>query len=242
MKSARSTEGTPDGIRYIFYPDEITSFTPGFVILEMRWYHWYSSIRISIDLSLEARRFMQTVSMGQLQRSNERDYVNEFRVYDLNNRISDDRNSHLLLVDAIEGMASEILEGIRITNSFRYCFSCNDLRLVDLIADKWLCETCQAKYTLNSNIPSLSTDTKAQKSEREKMTKKLRFQILERDGFRCKACGADPRNDDEVRLHVDHIVPIALGGKTVEDNLQTLCQKCNQGKGADTVEQMTLWD
>ena len=28
----------------------------------------------------------------------------------------------------------------------------------------------------------------------------------------------------------DHIIPWSQGGKTVEDNLQMLCQKCNNSK------------
>ena len=29
---------------------------------------------------------------------------------------------------------------------------------------------------------------------------------------------------------MDHIVPVSKGGCTVEDNLQTLCWKCNRAK------------
>ncbi|MGL4943487.1 MAG: HNH endonuclease [Thermoguttaceae bacterium] len=31
-------------------------------------------------------------------------------------------------------------------------------------------------------------------------------------------------------MHVDHIVPRSKGGTNDDDNLQTLCQKCNLGK------------
>lgn len=31
-------------------------------------------------------------------------------------------------------------------------------------------------------------------------------------------------------LEIDHIIPVARGGETVEDNLQTLCWKCNRAK------------
>jgi len=34
-----------------------------------------------------------------------------------------------------------------------------------------------------------------------------------------------------VVLHADHVTPVALGGKTVMENLQTLCGGCNLGKG-----------
>ena len=59
---------------------------------------------------------------------------------------------------------------------------------------------------------------------------RLRFIVFSRDKFKCCACGASPAKDPLVELHVDHIVPWSKGGKTVKDNLQTLCSKCNLGK------------
>ena len=66
------------------------------------------------------------------------------------------------------------------------------------------------------------------KMERSKMSLKLRMAVLERDGRRCQICGA--RQEDGATLHVDHIVPVARGGKTEMNNLRTLCDMCNQGK------------
>jgi hypothetical protein len=77
-----------------------------------------------------------------------------------------------------------------------------------------------------------------ERSEREKMSRSLRLSILERDNFTCKYCGASPRNDDKVRLQVDHIVPVAKGGKTEPQNLHTLCADCNLGKGTRIIDQM----
>jgi 5-methylcytosine-specific restriction endonuclease McrA len=59
----------------------------------------------------------------------------------------------------------------------------------------------------------------------------LRLKVYERDRFRCRYCGRTPITDLTVELHVDHIVPFASGGKTVLENLQTLCMQCNLGKG-----------
>ena len=67
------------------------------------------------------------------------------------------------------------------------------------------------------------------KQEREKLTAGLRYDILKRDNYRCQICGRTQA--DGIKLHVDHIIPIAKGGKTVPENLQTLCQDCNLGKG-----------
>lgn len=65
--------------------------------------------------------------------------------------------------------------------------------------------------------------------ERNKLTPKLRYTILARDGFKCLICGRSPENDGIV-LHVDHIYPISKGGKTIPENLQTTCRDCNVGK------------
>ncbi len=55
----------------------------------------------------------------------------------------------------------------------------------------------------------------------------LRFQVLERDNFRCWCCGAAA---PQTELQVDHIIPRAEGGTDSLNNLATLCQKCNRGK------------
>lgn len=62
--------------------------------------------------------------------------------------------------------------------------------------------------------------------ERGKVSNKMRFAIYERDGYRCRICGRKT-ND----LEIDHIIPIAKGGKSTYDNLQTLCHRCNYNKG-----------
>ncbi len=66
------------------------------------------------------------------------------------------------------------------------------------------------------------------KVERAKMTDSLRYDILKRDHFRCQICGLSAQ--DGVKLHVDHIVPVAKGGKTIPSNLRALCDRCNMGK------------
>lgn len=53
----------------------------------------------------------------------------------------------------------------------------------------------------------------------------LRNEIFERDGYKCIQCGST------VSLQIDHILPFSKGGKTVKENLQTLCKICNVKKG-----------
>ena len=64
---------------------------------------------------------------------------------------------------------------------------------------------------------------------RKAISKKLRFDIFKRDGFKCQYCGCFPPN---VVLEVDHIVPVFIGGENNIENLTTSCFDCNRGKGA----------
>lgn len=54
----------------------------------------------------------------------------------------------------------------------------------------------------------------------------LRHQILERDGWKCRCCGA------RKRLEVDHVLPVRSAPEKAFDprNLQTLCAPCHTQK------------
>lgn len=65
--------------------------------------------------------------------------------------------------------------------------------------------------------------------ERAKVSKELRQEIFERDGYTCVNCGSTEKES----LEIDHIMPISKGGKTEPGNLQTLCRDCNIRKGND---------
>lgn len=66
-------------------------------------------------------------------------------------------------------------------------------------------------------------------AKRKAISKKVRFDIFKRDGFKCMYCGAHPPS---VLLHVDHIRPVADGGGNEDTNLVTACEPCNLGKSA----------
>lgn len=88
---------------------------------------------------------------------------------------------------------------------------------------------------LNKFVQFLSEKIKFKQSaagQRALMTSKLRQQIKERDNFTCKHCGVSVMQEPHLLLEIDHIVPVSKGGLTAEDNLQTLCWRCNRSKGA----------
>lgn len=59
------------------------------------------------------------------------------------------------------------------------------------------------------------------------LSKKIRFEVFKRDGFKCQYCGSHP---PEKILEVDHIHPISKGGTDEINNLITSCFECNRGK------------
>ena len=78
-----------------------------------------------------------------------------------------------------------------------------------------------------------ATSKKISKQEIRDIPLKLRLKVLSRDNYKCVLCGQSPSHDPSIKLHVDHIHPYSKGGKTAEDNLRTLCNLCNWGKGSD---------
>ncbi len=66
------------------------------------------------------------------------------------------------------------------------------------------------------------------------MERKLRYgafdKARDKNGYyTCAGCGIKHRN--KVYFQVDHIKPLNKGGKSIQDNLQILCRKCNGRKG-----------
>jgi 5-methylcytosine-specific restriction endonuclease McrA len=72
----------------------------------------------------------------------------------------------------------------------------------------------------------------------------LRRLIFRRDGYRCQECGlvgeekkcpsgsfTYPTVMPATFLSIDHIKPKSKGGESTEENLRTLCTRCNTLKG-----------
>ena len=75
------------------------------------------------------------------------------------------------------------------------------------------------------------------KEQRTLMTKKLREFIKNRDNFTCCNCSNSIYTEPNLLLEIDHLIPVSKGGRTVEDNLQTLCWKCNRAKSGKIIIQ-----
>lgn len=96
---------------------------------------------------------------------------------------------------------------------------------------------------LNGFVSYLNDLIKFRKSvagQRALMTSSLREKIKERDNNTCQKCGISTRDEKNLLLEIDHIIPLSKGGITSEENLQTLCWRCNRSKGAKIEEQVNF--
>lgn len=92
----------------------------------------------------------------------------------------------------------------------------------ELRGDQWINDQLVqlAAYTSDK-------DDKDDRRPKRLMSPRLRFSVLSRDGHRCVYCG---RGASQVELQVDHVVPVAKGGKCEPENLVAACVDCNAGK------------
>jgi hypothetical protein len=59
----------------------------------------------------------------------------------------------------------------------------------------------------------------------------LRRLTIQRAGNRCEYCGLSQLGQ-VATFHIDHVMPVAAGGETTEDNLALACVSCSLRKGA----------
>ena len=89
------------------------------------------------------------------------------------------------------------------------------------------------KPVLQVQKSSPAPQTRSNNPSKRNVSEKLRYRVLARDHFKCVLCGRSPATEAGVKLHIDHIVPFARGGKTEFENLRSVCNSCNWGKGVD---------
>jgi 5-methylcytosine-specific restriction endonuclease McrA len=68
---------------------------------------------------------------------------------------------------------------------------------------------------------------------RKRVAKLLRQTIAAQASYRCGYC-LTPQSVTAMPMHVEHIISVAAGGTTAEDNLWLACPLCNGYKGART--------
>jgi len=69
----------------------------------------------------------------------------------------------------------------------------------------------------------------------EKFTKQ---EIYERDGGVCHLCG---KKCNQSNWHLDHLIPLSLGGEHTKQNVAVACPRCNESKGNRGHSQLRLF-
>jgi|APTNR8051073442_1049403.scaffolds.fasta_scaffold25603_2 hypothetical protein len=86
-------------------------------------------------------------------------------------------------------------------------------------------------YSIHVEEPAIEFSTTPaplpyEQTQRSPIPQSVRAEVWRRDQGKCTTCGSN------ANLQYDHIIPVARGGATTVMNLQLLCQRCNQAKGA----------
>ncbi len=110
-------------------------------------------------------------------------------------------------------------EKLKIYNQQWYANNSDRCRKVRRI---WLVENREHVLLMNQNRRARI------KSSGGTLSKNIIQKLLKLQKGKCPCCG-NPLGD---KFHVDHVIPIALGGKNIDSNVQLLKGTCNQKKGS----------
>lgn len=114
----------------------------------------------------------------------------------------------------------------KVTAPARMCPQCGDqLDPVMRTDARFCCNACMQASHAATRKAKWKTGAPAQYVSRAA--------IYRRDRGRCHLCGEHRPADD---FHLDHLVPLALGGTHNESNLAVACPKCNMSRGARPLE------
>jgi 5-methylcytosine-specific restriction endonuclease McrA len=108
------------------------------------------------------------------------------------------------------------------SNSYKRKYAENNKERVALSKLKWEIKNPGAKKIRCANRRS-----KISKLE-GKLSPGLAVRLLSLQKNRCAVCRGSLRR----AYHLDHVIPLALGGKNTNSNIQLTCPKCNLSKGS----------
>jgi len=132
------------------------------------------------------------------------------------------------ILRASNALAREILR-----SEPRKCLRCEK----EVVWPKRLCEGCKEKARMEGEQRRYSTSKYAQKSRQARKARRLLIGAAGADNritaeflgwpYGCAWCGVRG-----VKLEVDHIIPVSIGGKHHVSNVVFACRSCNSKRGA----------
>lgn len=84
----------------------------------------------------------------------------------------------------------------------------------------------------NNKRRSLKKNSSGSFSEDEWKEIKIKY------NYTCLSCG---KREPEIKLTIDHVTPLSMGGSNTVDNIQPLCGLCNCRKHAKRLDYRTAW-
>ena len=92
------------------------------------------------------------------------------------------------------------------------------------IYERWY----EKDYKKIAERAKLNNHKRRSKTKGQKLSKNIVQTLMILQKGKCACCGKSLKQG----YHIDHIMPIALGGNNTDDNVQLLTPKCNLSKGA----------
>jgi 5-methylcytosine-specific restriction endonuclease McrA len=92
------------------------------------------------------------------------------------------------------------------------------------------------RTTVTLNTQTIDAEDPIQqfcRRRRALMTARLRTFMKTRDRHTCRYCSVSLAVEPHLLPDVAHVVPVSKGGMTTEENLQTLCWRCNRTKSTN---------
>ena len=115
----------------------------------------------------------------------------------------------------------------------KYNLKFNTSVTYDAFSRRWGSYTKFQKIFSLYKLGELNLNEVIQKSKDSKKIKRtlsplIRSKVLKKFNYKCTHCGRTVA--DNIKLEIDHIVPLSKKGKNEIGNLQVLCNECNIGK------------
>ena len=101
-----------------------------------------------------------------------------------------------------------------------------------------LIELCELR--LQEFIGKNSAIKHAHEMDEKSVSGSMRYDVLAKTKGICAACGV--KASSGYPMQIDHIIPKSLGGKSVLENLQPLCFRCNAAKRNRDATDFLKWD
>lgn len=166
-----------------------------------------------------------------LKGSNQSDaYRVAYDAENMTNKTINEEASRVMADDKVKLRIAELREDSRNIYLEKYSITLDE-KLVAYLNDKYEANLKDIKEVIQDKLSELLDEVDSREFKRRRgINKQGRYEVLYRAGFKCQACGAKPSPDNDVVLHIDHIIPFSLGGTNKTDNLQVLCSDCNYSK------------